>query len=109
MNPREIVVAGYLVSSPRDVVIDYAAQFAGTLARYDFGDRGIPNVLTAKEIWNTRIIRSRVTYAERSELEPVAAACASLWAAIPFNANIRNAAPPNQMAFTSECSSFTGN
>jgi hypothetical protein len=90
---REIVVAGHLVNAPMDVVVEYAAQFGETLARYDFGDRGLPDVLTAEEIWSTRIIRSRVTYAERNELARVAAECASLWAAIPFDANIRDADP----------------
>lgn len=93
MERREIVVAGHLVNAPLDVVVAYAAQFGGTLARYDFGDRGLPDVLTAEEIWSTRIIRSRVTYAERDELERVATECAQLWAAIPFETSIRSADP----------------
>lgn len=93
MRSDEIVVAGHRVRSPLDVVVDYAARFGGTLARYDFGDRGVPDVLTVEEIWSTRIIRSRVTYAERNELVRVAAECAPLWAAIPFDANMRKADP----------------
>lgn len=93
MERRDLVVAGHRVKAPLDVVVDYAAQFGGTLAKYDFGDRGKPDFLTGEEIWRTRIIRSRVTYAERSEIERVAAECAPLWAAIPFDANIRSADP----------------
>lgn len=89
----EIRVAGSLVGSPEAVLADYAARHGRTLEEYDFRDRGNPNVLTAEEIWVTRIIHSRVTHAERAELERVAASCASAWTAIPFDAHIQDADP----------------
>lgn len=93
MMRDDMVVAGHRIDSPLDVVVDYATRFSGTLARYDFGDRGQPDVLTGEEIWSTRIIRSRVTYTERDKLERVAAGCAPLWAAIPIDASMRDADP----------------
>lgn len=89
----EIVVAGHRIDSPLDVVVGYATRFTGTLARYDFGNRGKPDVLTGEEIWSTRIIRSRVTYTERDQLERVAAGCGPLWAAIPVDASMRDGDP----------------
>lgn len=93
MIANEIVVAGHPVNSPVEIVVEYASQFGGTLARYDFGDRGEPDVLTAEEIWRTRIIRSRISRSERDELEQVAAACRPLWSRITFKANLRDAEP----------------
>lgn len=89
----EIRLAGSLVSSPEAVLADYVARYGRTLEEYDFRDRGNPDVLTADEIRATRIIHSRVTHAERAELERVAASCPSSWSAIPFEAHIQDADP----------------
>lgn len=89
----EIRLAGSVVSFPEDVLANYAERHGRTLAEYDFADRGNPDILRDDEIKKTRIIRSRVTDAEKSELEHVAASCPSLWTAIPFEAHIKDADP----------------
>lgn len=89
----EITVAGSAVPDPLKVLATYMANFSGTLRQYDFGSHGDPDVLTTEEIWKTRIIHSRVTHAEKTELERASTGWACLWVAIPSDANIENADP----------------
>jgi hypothetical protein len=93
MGMAEITVAGSVVPNSLKVLTTYAATFGATLRRYDFRSRGNPDVLTGEEIWTTRIIRSRVTHFEKSELERTSAGWTSLWAAIPLHASIEHADP----------------
>lgn len=93
MTCTEIIVAGTAVHAPMTVLVDYMARYGGTLDTYDFAFRGEPDVLTAEEIWRTRIIHSRVTHAETSELERAATGWNSLWEAVPSDAHIKNADP----------------
>lgn len=89
----EITIAGEVVPSPLNVLADYAGKFGGTLRKYDFKRTGDPNALTADEIWDTRIIHSRVSHAEATALEQASAGWAGLWEAIPVDAHIGNADP----------------
>lgn len=92
MTP-EITIAGGVVPSPLNVIADYAGKFGGTLRKYDFKRTGGPNALTADEIWDTRIIHSRVSHAETTALEEASAGWAGLWEVLPVDAHIEDADP----------------
>lgn len=93
MKSTGITVAGSTVAAPERVLANYLANYPGTLSRYDFEPHGEPNVLTVDEIWKTRIINSRFSHAECSELERASIGWASLWAAIPASSHIKDADP----------------
>jgi hypothetical protein len=88
-----ITIAGRTLLKPVKTLTDYGERYPGTLAKYDFGDKGDPNILTADEIWATRIIHSRFSRAEQSELEKRSATWSASWAAITPNARIADANP----------------
>lgn len=69
MRTSNITIAGHTINRPIEILTDYSQRYAGTLTKYDFRDKGDPNALTAEEIWATRIIHSRITRSEQSELE----------------------------------------
>lgn len=88
-----ISIAGHTLSEPMATLIAYGKRYAGTLTKYDFGDKGDPNILTADEIWMTRIIHSRISRAEQSELERKSATWRKRWTAIAPSACIEDADP----------------
>lgn len=86
-----LTIAGRVVEDPMSIWAAYARYNHRALERYDFPGPGDPGVLTADEIWRSRAISSRVTYAEQAELP-------GLWLAgaggdIPLDARIENADP----------------
>src|SRR5450631_3262672 len=87
------MIAGSTVAAPVKVLAEYLANYPGTLGRYDFGPHGEPNVLTADEIWKTRIVNSRFSHAECTELERASIGWEPLWAAIPASSHIKDADP----------------
>ncbi|KRE78236.1 DUF6308 family protein [Arthrobacter sp. Soil763] len=88
-----ISIAGRTLSEPMATLIDYGKRYADTLKKYDFGDKGDPNILTADEIWMTRIIHSRFSRAEQTELERKSLTWSKYWAAISPSACIEDADP----------------
>ena len=90
---NEITVAGVHVPEPLAVLTRYALRYGGTLEKYDFVDRGDPNVLTVAEIWRSRIIASRVTHVQKEALALAAADCGGLWTMLPSEAHIVDANP----------------
>ncbi|MDZ4092402.1 MAG: DUF6308 family protein [Arthrobacter sp.] len=93
MTTTRITIAGRTLSEPVKTLIDYTKRYAGTLATYDFGNKGDPNILTADDIWTTRIIHSRFSHAERSALEERSSIWSENWAAIAPTACIVDADP----------------
>lgn len=93
MTSTTITIAGRPITAPLKTLCNYAAKYGGTLRQYDFAPKGEPTVLTGAEIWTTRIIHSRVTHAERDELEKASASWESHWAAISPDAVINDADP----------------
>lgn len=93
MTTTKIIIAGHAITGPHKTLMDYGRRYAGTLAKYDFGDKGDPNILTGDEIWTTRIIHSRFSRAEQSELEARSASWRGTWAAVAPTACIEDADP----------------
>jgi hypothetical protein len=93
MTTSKITIAGRTITGPLKTLTDYSRRYAGTLARYDFADKGDPNILTGDEIWTTRIIHSRFSRAEQSELEKRSTSWRENWAAVAPTACIEAADP----------------
>jgi hypothetical protein len=93
MTPPEITIAGRTITEPLRTLTDYSRRYAGTLTKYDFGNKGDPNILTEDEIWTTRIIHSRFSRAEQSELEKRSTSWRESWAAVAPAACIEDADP----------------
>jgi hypothetical protein len=86
-----VTIAGRVVEDPMGVWAAYAQYNHRALERYDLPGPGDPGVLTAQEIWRSRAISSRVTYAEQAALPDVWLAAAG--ADIPAEARIEDADP----------------
>ncbi|MDQ0923379.1 hypothetical protein QF038_001887 [Pseudarthrobacter sp. W1I19] len=93
MTTTNINIAGHTIAGPLKTLTEYSRRYAGTLLKYDFGDKGDPNILTADEIWTTRVIHSRFTRAEQSELEKRSTSWRENWAAVASTARIEDADP----------------
>lgn len=93
MTTTKIIIAGRTITAPLKTLTDYGRRYAGTLAEYDFGDKGDPNILTADEIWTTRIINSRFSRVEQHELEARSTTWNESWAAVAPAARIEDADP----------------
>ena len=63
-----VQIAGQEVAEPLQDWVAYARYNHRALELYDFPGSGDPHVLTSDEVWRSRAIHSRVTYAERQEL-----------------------------------------
>jgi hypothetical protein len=93
MCTSNITIASHAINGPTKVLTDYSRRYAGTLTKYDFRDKGDPDTLTADEIWATRIIHSRITRAEQSELEKRSRSWRADWAAVAPTARLEDADP----------------
>lgn len=69
----------------------YARNYPRTIRGYDFGAPGDPNVLTEAEAWRSRIINSRLTRNECSQV--VRRALSAPWSSVPVHADLADADP----------------
>jgi hypothetical protein len=84
-------VAGNVVEDPMPMWRYYAENHRTTIRDYDLPGPGSPGELTAEEAWRSRIIGSRLTYAERDQV--VDRAADAPWAGVSAGADLADADP----------------
>jgi hypothetical protein len=88
----------------------YARNYPRTIRDYDFGAPGDPHVLTEAEAWRSRIINSRLTRSECSQV--VRRALAAPWVSVPAGADLTDADPSKSDGLFADAAqlywSFTG-
>lgn len=84
-------ICRHTVDDPMPMWRNYARDYPRTIREYDLADPGDPDVLTEAEAWRSRIINSRLTYAERDQV--VARAACAPWDSIPAGADLADADP----------------
>jgi hypothetical protein len=88
-----LVVAGRAIPRPADHIITYLQTFPPTVTRFDLGQPGDPDLLTAAEVTRTRVINSRISHAQVDWFVTRAAQAGTLWAAVPAAARLADANP----------------
>jgi hypothetical protein len=84
-------ICGSAIEDPMAIWRLYAQKYRLTITDYDLADRGDPGVLTPDQAWRSRIINSRLTYAERDEI--IRRSDRAPWAAVPAIADLADADP----------------
>ena len=87
----ELRVAGRVVTDAVGELTEYGVRHHRTVARYDLGGVGDPDVLTLDEVVRTRIIASRISAAQAEWF--VARAETAPWSAVPVDADLADADP----------------
>jgi len=88
-----LTIAGRTVHDPLKVIGKYARKHSRTLKEYDFEPSGDPYTLTLDDVRSTRIIASRISEVEAAEIVRLATQAGRLWAAVPAEAELRDADP----------------
>ncbi len=86
-----MIIAGATVSDPFTELSEYARRHGGTVAKYDLGGSGQPDVLATDEVTRTRIIASRISAAESAWF--VDRASSAPWKTVPADASLADADP----------------
>jgi hypothetical protein len=84
-----LLIAQDVVDDPFPLWRRYAQKYTRTIREYDHGGSGDPDILTEAEAWRSRIINSRLTRGECTEV--VRRAQSAPWASVPATADLADA------------------
>lgn len=89
----QITVAGRTIHHPIDVLEEYAQRYRRTLAQYDNAKQASPDEITFQDVRATRVIASRISAEQASQIVERSETNRQLLKAIPADAHAQDADP----------------